>query len=57
MNIFEQIASKRQEIEAATKQNIQKSFVNEFNEEVEAVEKSEQDEFNEVYDELFGGGD
>ena len=57
MNIFEQIASKRQEIEAATKQNIQKSFVNEFNEEVEAVEKSEQDEFNEVYNELFGGGD
>lgn len=55
MNIFEQIASKRQEIEAVTKQNIQKSFVNEFNEEVEAVEKSEQDEFNEVYNELFGG--
>lgn len=55
MGIFEQVAAKRKQIEEATKMNIQKSFINEFNEEVKAVEKAEQSEFQKAYDELFGG--
>ena len=57
MDIFGQVAAKRKQIEEATKMNIQKSFVNEFNEEVKSVEKAEQSEFQKAYSELFGGGD
>ena len=56
MDIFGQVAAKRKQIEEATKMNIQKSFVNEFNEEVKSVEKAEQSEFQKAYSELFGGG-
>ena len=55
MDIFGQVAAKRKQIEEATKMNIQKSFVNEFNEEVKSVEKAEQSEFQKAYSELFGG--
>lgn len=57
MDIFGQVAAKRREIEEATKMNIAKSFQENLNrEEVEEkkVEKSMDDELNEVHRELFG---
>lgn len=56
MDIFGQVAAKRKEIEEATKMNIAKSFQENLNPEVEEkkVEKSFDDELNEVYRELFG---
>lgn len=52
MNIFEQVASKRQEIEAAVKQNISKSFVENLNTE-SGVQKAEDVEFEKAYETLF----
>lgn len=56
MDIFGQVAAKRKEIEEATKMNIAKSFQENLNLEVEEkkVEKSFDDELNEVHRELFG---
>lgn len=56
MDIFRQVAAKRKEIEEATKMNIAKSFQENLNPEVEEkkVEKSFDDELNEVHRELFG---
>lgn len=56
MDIFGQVAAKRKEIEEATKMNIAKSFQENLNPEVEEkkVEKSFDDELNEVHRELFG---
>lgn len=56
MDIFGQVAAKRKEIEEATKMNIAKSFQENLNHEVEEkkVEKSFDDELNEVHRELFG---
>lgn len=56
MDIFGQVAAKRKEIEEATKMNIAKSFQENLNPEVEEekVEKSFNDELNEVHRELFG---
>lgn len=56
MDVFGQVAAKRKEIEEATKMNIAKSFQENLNPEVEEkkVEKSFDDELNEVYRELFG---
>ncbi len=57
MDVFGQVAAKRREIEEATKMNIAKSFQENLNqEEVEEkkVEKSMNDELNEVHRELFG---
>ena len=53
MDIFEQVAAKRKEIEEATKMNIVKSFQENLNPEIEE-EKSFDDELNEVHRELFG---
>lgn len=55
MDIFGHVAAKRKEIEEATKMNIAKSFQENLNPEVEEkkVEKSFDDELNEVYRELF----
>lgn len=56
MDIFGQVAAKRKEIEEATKMNIAKSFQENLNPEFEEkkVEKSFDDELNEVHRELFG---
>lgn len=56
MDVFGQVAAKRREIEEATKMNIAKSFQENLNHEVEEkkVEKSFDDELNEVHRELFG---
>lgn len=57
MDVFGQVAAKRKEIEEATKMNIAKSFQENLSrEEVEEkkVEKSMNDELNEVHRELFG---
>lgn len=56
MDIFGLVEAKRKEIEEATKMNIAKSFQENLNPEVEEkkVEKSFDDELNEVYRELFG---
>ena len=58
MDIFGQVASKRKEIEEATKMNIAKSFQENISTttevEEEKVEKSFNDELNEVHRELFG---
>ena len=56
MDIFGHVAAKRKEIEEATKMNIAKSFQENLNPEVEEkkVEKSFDDELNEVHRELFG---
>lgn len=56
MDIFGQVAAKRKEIEEATKMNIAKSFQENLNPDVEEkkVEKSFDDELNEVHRELFG---
>ena len=56
MDIFGQVAAKRKEIEEATKMNIAKSFQENLNPEIEEkkVEKSFDDELNEVHRELFG---
>ena len=56
MDIFGQVAAKRKEIEEATKMNIARSFQENLNPEVEEkkVEKSFDDELNEVHRELFG---
>lgn len=56
MDIFEQVAAKRKEIEEATKMNIAKSFQENLNPEIEEekAEKSFDDELNEVHRELFG---
>lgn len=58
MDIFGQVAAKRKEIEEATKINIAKSFQENISitteVEEEKVEKSFNDELNEVHRELFG---
>lgn len=56
MDIFGQVAAKRKEIEEATKMNIAKSFQENLNPDIEEkkVEKSFDDELNEVHRELFG---
>ena len=57
MDIFGQVAAKRKEIEEATKMNIVKSFQENLNREgveEKKVEKSMNDELNEVHRELFG---
>ena len=56
MDIFGQVAAKRKEIEEATKMNIAKSFQENLNPEIKEkkIEKSFDDELNEVYRELFG---
>lgn len=58
MDIFGQVAAKRKEIEEATKMNIEKSFQENISTtaevEEEKVEKSFNDELNEVHRELFG---
>lgn len=56
MDVFGQVAAKRREIEEATKMNIAKSFQENLNSEIEEkkVEKSFDDELNEVHRELFG---
>lgn len=55
MDIFGHVEAKRKEIEEATKMNIAKSFQENLNPEVEEkkVEKSFDDELNEVHRELF----
>ena len=56
MDIFGQVAAKRKEIEEATKMNIAKSFQENLNPEIKEkkIEKSFDNELNEVYGELFG---
>lgn len=58
IDIFGQVAAKRKEIEEATKMNIAKSFQENISTttevEEEKVEKSFNDELNEVHRELFG---
>lgn len=58
MDIFGQVAAKHKEIEEATKMNIAKSFQENISTttevEEEKVEKSFNDELNEVHRELFG---
>lgn len=58
MDIFGQVAAKRKEIEEATKMNIAKSFQENISTttevEEEKVEKSFNDELDEVHRELFG---
>lgn len=56
MDVFGKIAEKRKEIEEATRVNIAKSFIENFNDEdveIEDTEKSFDDELNEVRDDLF----
>ena len=58
MDVFGQVAAKRREIEEATKMNIAKSFQENISTttevEEEKVEKSMNDELDEVHRELFG---
>ena len=58
MDVFGQVAAKRREIEEATKMNIAKSFLENISTttevEEEKVEKSMNDELDEVHRELFG---
>ena len=53
MNIFEQVANKRQEIENAVRQNVSMSFKENLGS-VSAVQKAEDAEFQKAYQTLFG---
>lgn len=53
MNIFEQVANKRQEIENAVRQNVSMSFKENLGS-VSTVQKAEDAEFQKAYQTLFG---